>query len=398
MTRIDRTFGVAIALATTLAGSLALAQSQADIAAKENDEGRDLMYQGNYAAASDKFHDAAARVPEAKYFFNLCTSLYQEGKFGLAITACDSADKNNPDAHLKDKLAKLEQRIQDEAKSQGIDLQPAGGGGGETNVTTTPNGGTTPPPDGGTTPPPNGGTTPPPNGGTTAPPGTYAVGRPPSQGLFQATKPDNSYTWTLGVDLYGGAARIGAHDAVGNSFYGNAASGLRIKGDYMVVPAQRVGVQVYMQFTDLGQGNRMLMAGAPAPQNLSIFDLGLAAYKDFCPRNGRFCFTPLAGVQLTLMDPNQDQGSGDQTFNYAAAGARLEANASFAFGSRDEYVLQAMAGVNLYTGVFSSPSDGVSLTAQQAGLDTGGAAVYLGAGFTYRFNTPFGQAPFITLE
>ena len=401
MTRLNRYFGVGLALATTLAGSLALAETQAEIASKENDAGKDLMFQGKYAEASAKFQDAVARVPEAKYFFNLCTSLYQEGKFGQALTACDSAEKNNPDDRLKEKTVKLEQRIEDEAKSQGITLEPVGGGGGETNVATNPpdGGTTTAPPDGGTTTaPPDGGTTTtppaggttttaPPAGGTTAAP-SYAVGRPPTQGLFQSTKPDNSYTWTLGVDLFGGGGQIGQPDV-----YGKAESGIRIKADYMVVPAHRVGVQAYLQYSDFGSGSGMATV---AVNNLTIADIGVAAYKDFCPLNGRFCLTPLAGVQLALMDPNQDQSSGSQTFNYAAAGARLEANASFAFGSRDEYVVQAMAGLNLYSPVFASPTDGDS--AMAVGLDKGGAAVYLGAGFTYRFNTPFGQAPFITLE
>jgi hypothetical protein len=34
----------------------------------------------------------------------------------------------------------------------------------------------------------------------------------------------------------------------------------------------------------------------------------------------------------------------------------------------------------------------------QLGLDKGGTAGYLGLGFTYRFNTPLGRAPFVQLE
>jgi hypothetical protein len=32
------------------------------------------------------------------------------------------------------------------------------------------------------------------------------------------------------------------------------------------------------------------------------------------------------------------------------------------------------------------------------GLDRGGAYAYLGFGYTYRFDTPLGAAPFVTLE
>ena len=59
-------------------------------------------------------------------------------------------------------------------------------------------------------------------------------------------------------------------------------------------------------------------------------------------------------------------------------------------------MLSLTAGVNLYTRVFSSPADG--LTAADWGLDKGGRAGYLGIGYAYRFNTPFGQSPFVTLE
>ena len=59
-----------------------------------------------------------------------------------------------------------------------------------------------------------------------------------------------------------------------------------------------------------------------------------------------------------------------------------------------------LGGVNVYTPVFSGPSadDPTALTASERGLDTWGAAGYLGIGYTYRFNTPIGSTPFIILE
>src|SRR5689334_8402451 len=146
-------------LASTLLGSIALAETQAEIANRENEEGKQLMFAGKYTDASAKFRDAAARTNEGKYYFNLCTSLYQEGKFGEAMTACNTANQNAPDDALKAKLAKLEVKINETAKQQGVTVTATGGGGGETIV---------PPPNGDdpNTPPPNGGTPPPPNGGT----------------------------------------------------------------------------------------------------------------------------------------------------------------------------------------------------------------------------------------
>ncbi|HEY0251366.1 MAG TPA: hypothetical protein VGC41_07545, partial [Kofleriaceae bacterium] len=63
------------------------AETQAEIAFRENEEGKNLMFSGDYKGASDKFRSAADRAPEAKYYFNLCTSLYQQGIFGQALTA-----------------------------------------------------------------------------------------------------------------------------------------------------------------------------------------------------------------------------------------------------------------------------------------------------------------------
>src|ERR1044072_4606735 len=97
-------------LATSLFGGVAYAESQAEIAARLNEEGKQLLFAEKYAEASAKFQDAHSRVPEPKYFYNHCMSLTAEGKFGEALTACNAADKN-ADPGLKEKIAKLDQRI-----------------------------------------------------------------------------------------------------------------------------------------------------------------------------------------------------------------------------------------------------------------------------------------------
>jgi tetratricopeptide (TPR) repeat protein len=96
--------------------------SQAEIAARLNDEGKNLMYSGQYEAAGRKFREAVARVPEAKYFFNLCTALFQEGKFGEAMSACNAVARNQPTADQQRKTDKLLEKIREFAKEQGIDL------------------------------------------------------------------------------------------------------------------------------------------------------------------------------------------------------------------------------------------------------------------------------------
>lgn len=96
--------------------------SQTVIAERLNDEGNELMKQQRYGEASAKFREAVARVPEAIYFFNLCLSLFNEGKFGEALTSCSAVLKNDPSADLEVNTNHMIWRIRDEAKKQGIGL------------------------------------------------------------------------------------------------------------------------------------------------------------------------------------------------------------------------------------------------------------------------------------
>jgi len=398
MTRL--TTVAACLAASALATTTAYAQSQAEIAEKLNSEGKTLLFSNKFAEASAKFRLAVARVPEPGYFINLCTSLYHEGKFGEALTACNAVSNNNPSADQRGKADKLTVRIKKEAEAQGISAEALGGGQspGETGLDC----GATPndprceqpvQPDVCKTNPQDpscGGGSP---NGAPQPQPQYAVGRPPSgTGLFVSTTPDNKYTWTLGVDLFGGGGAIGQPE-----FYGSAATGLRLKGDYLLNPATRFGAQAYLQITHFGPGDM----DARAVDSLDIFDFGLAGYKHLCPRSAqRLCLTPLVGVQLAMMSPAYDMNSvGEQVFNYAALGGRLELGAHYAFGSRFEHVLGVMVGVNLYSQVFAGPDElSDSFSIADVGLDKGGAAGYVGLGYTYRFRTPLGSAPFITLE
>jgi hypothetical protein len=217
---------------------------------------------------------------------------------------------------------------------------------------------------------------------------------PPSQNLVMASTPDNRYTWTLGFDFFGGGGRVGQPDA-----FGTVMGGFRLKGDYLMDSARRLGAQVYFQGSHFGQGaNDMLTA-----ETLDIFDIGIAGYKHLCLGNTpRLCITPLLGVHLSLMSPaNATDGAGSQAFNYAGVGARGELSFAYAFGRRFEHVLSLMVGANAYSAVLSGPTadDGSgNFTAAEWGLDKGGVIAYVGLGYTYRFNTPLGGMPFVTLE
>jgi hypothetical protein len=372
---------IIIALGSALAGT-ASAQSQAEIAAKLNEEGKELMFGNKFAEAAKKFQEAVARVPEAKYFMNLCLARFQEGKFDEALTACNAVELNNPTEAVKDKAEKLIGKINEAAKAQNLELHPGGGGGGDPGVDPTH------PSDPHPTDPNR-----PADPNRPVQPAGYAptVGRPPTENLALAVTPDNNYTWTLGIDLFAGGGQIGQPD-----FYGTATSGLRIKGDYIVNPAARLGAQAYLQYSHLGQGKNDTLGS----ETLDIVDLGLAGYKHICLGNqSRLCVTPLLGAQLALMSPaGQMDGTGSQLFNYLALGGRAEVSVAYAFGTRFEHVLSLMAGVNAYSQVLQGPSAGDGFTATEVGLDKGGVVAYLGLGYTHRFNTPLGSSPFVILE
>jgi hypothetical protein len=98
-------------------------KSQAEIAAARNEQGKQAMLDQKYAEATALFKQAVARVPEPRYLFNLCLSLYQEGKFGESLTACNAALNNAPAADLRAKIEKIIVRIKDEAKRQGVSVE-----------------------------------------------------------------------------------------------------------------------------------------------------------------------------------------------------------------------------------------------------------------------------------
>ena len=388
LTSVVALLGASIAMAP-----VAGAETQPEIAERLNNEGKSAMYRNDYAEATAKFQQAASRVGEPKYYFNLCTAQFQQGLFDDAITACNAANNTDPapEGELKSKIDKLAQRIRDEAKAQGHELRGGGGGLPDPDVCrSNPSdpkcqqqreptlqercalNAQDPACQGPSRPPP---------------PRVY---RAPTQGVFTATKPDNNYTWTLGAEVYGGGGTLGQPD-----FYGSAAAGFRLKGDFLVNRAARVGAQAYLDYTHFSAGEMDAFGAA----TLDIIDIGIAGYKHLCPRGApNLCLTPLLGAQISLMSPagETDFETEEQVFNYAAAGVRAELGLAIAFGTRQEHVLGVNVGVKGYSSVFSAPADGFS--AEEVGLDKGGAFGYLGVGYTYRFNTPLGSSPFITLE
>ncbi|HEX7837786.1 MAG TPA: hypothetical protein VF469_10000, partial [Kofleriaceae bacterium] len=103
----------------------AASPTQAEIAAKLNEEGKDLMYKDRYSEAAKKFQEAVARVPEPKYFVNLCVARLQEGKLDEALTVCHAVALNHPTADQQGRANKLIKVIEAEARKQNIELHGA---------------------------------------------------------------------------------------------------------------------------------------------------------------------------------------------------------------------------------------------------------------------------------
>jgi serine/threonine-protein kinase len=96
--------------------------SQAAIAARLNEEAKDAIYNEHYDVAVKKLQEAVARVPEAKYFVNLCVAQLQLGRLDEALTACHAVDLNHPTSEHRRKASMLIAKIRDEAKKQGLEL------------------------------------------------------------------------------------------------------------------------------------------------------------------------------------------------------------------------------------------------------------------------------------
>src|ERR1700755_2587189 len=316
-------------LATTLVASppVAHAQSQAELAEKLNEEGKELMYQNKYAEASYKFQQAVARVAEPKYFFNLCVSQTNEGKLNEAYANCISA-KGNANSDLVGKSDKMITKIQDLAKQQNVELQEPGGAAGRDPTPPDRTNGNPPPDRTNGNPPANDMHAPPPTRVSSAdgpPTGGSVRYAPPPENLAFGRVPDHSSAWAPGIALLGGGGQVGEKNA-----YGRAAGGFRLKSDVLFDPIHRVGAEGYIQYNHLGGGSPQ--AESTGVSTLDIVDVGAALYKHFC-LGGRLCVTPLIGAHLSLMSPaDQQDAEGSQLFNYAAVGGRGGIALAYAFG------------------------------------------------------------------
>ena len=381
---------VAVALVATV-GS-AVAQSNAQRANALNDEGKAAMQSGQFAAASDKFRDAIVLSQEGRFYFNLCVSLYQEGKLGDALGQCKAVEAAGADDKLRDKTSKMIGKIKDEMRKAGFDpdAPPVDPNTNPTNPVdpnnptnpVDPNNPTNPVDPNNPTNPvdPNNPTNPVdpnnPTNPTTGNPNAF-VAPPPSASLFVAGAPKHAYTWTVGGELLVGSGEFGPDE-----YYSNAVVGARAIVDYVISPARKFGAQFTLGVLNTAEDDDEGTAG------LNIVDIGAGVYKHFC--SGRTCLTPLLGASLGLMQPHELEGSDA----LLAVGIRAEARVGFALGKRFEHLITVAAGLQGYTRAFDSSG----IEADDWFLEGASRAFIASVGYTYRFNTPFGSSPFVTLE
>ena len=293
---------------------------------------------------------------------------------------------------LKRKSEKLVERIQGRGEEAGHRLAAGGGGGGTRRTAgdrTNRSAATAPLPESPTNPSD-------PACQPRAPSPDDATEPTPSAARRAATCSRRRAREQVHVDARRRPLRRRRQDRPQRRYYGNAAGGFRIKGDYLLNAATRIGAQGYFQFTHFGKGDTDGASRLQTPRHHRPRRRRLQA---FLRPQARLCITPLAGVQLAMMSPattNDAAGSRGVQLRLARRprGARPAVRARLALSSTCS---ASRWRQRLLRGVFSEPSDGQSRR-RSCGPRQGRRRRLPRCGYTYRFNTPFGCSPFVTLE
>lgn len=338
-------------------------QTPAERAAQLNDEGKRLWLEENdLPAAVEKFSQATMLSPEGRYYFNLCYSLHQLGRYREALTACEAVEPNGGDGKLLEKTKVVIEDLRKRLPAPDTDQ------GGDPGTGTDPDTGTYPDPDTGTYPDPNTGTGGPDEHGSA--PGN---GPPPGPipGLQEQAAPSDDYNWSVGAAVGFLGSTLGD-----GSLYGRGGAFVKLHADFMWISRLQLGVQGYLSFAQIG-------AEAMA-NSLDIAEIGGAVYKHI--RLRRVYLTPLVGVQFAGLQPGSFV---DQPV--VKAGLRTELALSWLLGSSKTHAISVTPSVTFHSG--TEGSDAASFL-----LQDGGTTVGLTVGYTLRFKTPFGRMALITLE
>ena len=86
--------------------------ARANSAEDLNDAGKQLFAEREYDDALVKFQAAAKAKPSGKYYFNVCFTLTQLGRYKEALAACEKVEPSGADDKLKAKVDKEEFDLQ----------------------------------------------------------------------------------------------------------------------------------------------------------------------------------------------------------------------------------------------------------------------------------------------
>ncbi|HLU65585.1 MAG TPA: hypothetical protein VKZ63_04890, partial [Kofleriaceae bacterium] len=213
-------------------------------------------------------------------------------------------------------------------------------------------------------------------------------GAPPPAGpdpfiTGQAAGPIDSYKWSVGGEI-GVLGNLGMGESpAGDRLYGPGGANLRLFANFIINEEQRLGVQGYLGFAGLPPTDENEF-----DQGLAMADIGGALFMHR-PLTGHIYWTPLIGAHLAIQQPQElSQG-------FLAIGARAEVGFSYVFGPQGEHALSINPGLNLY---FPAGGEIDGVDPDEYGFDRTRGTFAINAGYTFRFSTPFGSTPLITLE
>ncbi len=368
MSASTRLLAPAALAAALLLAAPAAAQTPAQQADKLNDEGKALFADKRYEDAHAKFREAATLSPEGRFYFNMCYALNFLERYDEAIQACEQVEAAGADAALIDKTEKALASLRDKAAAHG----PARGvTASQTSE----------------------------QDGDPAGPGPSASDRAPSRGRSgeagapgpdpfvtgQAPPPSGSYQWSVGGSL-GALGNINAgrasNEVAGDEVYAEGGGEVRFFANFILSERARIGLQAFLGFA----------AVAPVDdeigENLVLGDIGGGVFIHL-PLGSRVVITPMVGPLLSIQQPQQlSQG-------FFAGGGRAEVALSYVFGPQAEHAVSLIPAVNFY-GPASGEEDGFEPA--DFGLDQAHSTFGVAVGYAYRFSSPFGSVPLITLE
>jgi hypothetical protein len=294
-----------------------------------NDEGKDLFSnKKDYPAAADKFQQAIALSPDARYYYNLCAALDKLEQFDKAVEACDEVFKHDPRAELGQKAGKKSADIREEMKAKGQ-------------------------------------TAPPPSPEAPPPSSTAAT-------VTKAPEPANDYKWAVGGELgfvtNGFAGRATKYNASYNGF----ALGAKAYADVLIAPKLGIGVEPYVAGTQLS---------GDAGLNLIQEDLGVGLYMHLVKIGKSFAITPVVGANVTTMQP-----FGDGSTMFLGFGFRAQLRLDILISKKD-VITVGLPDLTYYLPAAARLAG--SDKAADVGLDKGGIAVMFSVGYNRRQTTPF---------